>query len=92
MCELDFIEYNPTFDSIIPFPCFFDVIRKTSKVIFNNCHLFMTLKIGLHNFFWKCLKNVGQDSVSGIVRLEYFFFLYKIYVFFMSDSATMSAN
>jgi hypothetical protein len=28
----------------------------------------MTLKIGLHIFFWKCLKNVGQDSVSGIVH------------------------
>jgi hypothetical protein len=31
MCELAFIEYNPTFDSIMPFPCFFDVTRKTSK-------------------------------------------------------------
>jgi hypothetical protein len=29
MCELAFIEYNPTFDSIMPFPCFFDVTRKT---------------------------------------------------------------
>jgi hypothetical protein len=38
MCELAFIEYNPTFDSIMPFPCFFDVTRKTS-VTFNNCHL-----------------------------------------------------
>jgi hypothetical protein len=25
MCELAFIEYNPTFDAIKPFPCFFDV-------------------------------------------------------------------
>jgi hypothetical protein len=25
MCELAFIEYNPTFDSIMPFPCFFAV-------------------------------------------------------------------
>jgi hypothetical protein len=31
MCELAFVEYNPTFDSIMPFPCFFDVTRKTSK-------------------------------------------------------------
>jgi hypothetical protein len=31
MCELAFIEYNPTFDSIMRFPCFFDVTRKTSK-------------------------------------------------------------
>jgi hypothetical protein len=31
MCELAFIEYNPTFDSIMPFPWFFDVTRKTSK-------------------------------------------------------------
>jgi hypothetical protein len=31
MCELAFIEYNPTFDSIKPFPHFFDVTRKTSK-------------------------------------------------------------
>jgi hypothetical protein len=23
---------------------------------------------GLHHFFRKCLKNVGQDSVSGIVH------------------------
>jgi hypothetical protein len=28
----------------------------------------MTLMIGLHHFFFKCQKNVGQDSVSGIVR------------------------
>jgi hypothetical protein len=27
----------------------------------------MTLMVGLHIFFLKCLKNVGQDSVSGIV-------------------------
>jgi hypothetical protein len=25
MCELAFIEYNPTFDLIMQFPCFFDV-------------------------------------------------------------------
>jgi hypothetical protein len=25
MFELAFIEYNPTFDLIMPFPCFFDV-------------------------------------------------------------------
>jgi hypothetical protein len=31
MCELPFIKYYPTFDSIMPFPCFFDAIRKTSK-------------------------------------------------------------
>jgi hypothetical protein len=35
----------------------------------NNCHLLMTLMIGLHDFF-KCLKNVGQDSVSGIVGIS----------------------
>jgi hypothetical protein len=29
----------------------------------------MTLRIGLHHFFWKCLKNVGQDSVSGILQI-----------------------
>jgi hypothetical protein len=28
----------------------------------------MTLMIGLHIFFWKCLKKFGQDSVSGIVH------------------------
>jgi hypothetical protein len=49
MCELAFIEYNPTFDLIMPFACFFDVTRKTS-VIFNNCHSLMTLMIGLHHF------------------------------------------
>jgi hypothetical protein len=27
----------------------------------------MTLMIGLHLFFLKCLKNFGQHSVSGIV-------------------------
>jgi hypothetical protein len=31
----------------------------------------MTLMIGLHLFFLKCLKNVGQDSVSGIVQLKH---------------------
>jgi hypothetical protein len=30
MCELVCIEYNPTFDLIMPFPCFFNVTRKTS--------------------------------------------------------------
>jgi hypothetical protein len=33
--ELTFIEINQTFDSIMPFPCFFDVARNV-KVIFNN--------------------------------------------------------
>jgi hypothetical protein len=28
----------------------------------------MTLMTGLHNFFQKCQKNVGQDSVSGIFQ------------------------
>jgi hypothetical protein len=28
----------------------------------------MTLMIGLHHFFLKCLKNVGQDSVSETVQ------------------------
>jgi hypothetical protein len=51
MCELAFIEYNPTFDSIIPFPWFFDVTKKNFKVIFNNCHSLMTLMIGLYIFF-----------------------------------------
>jgi hypothetical protein len=27
MCELAIIEYNPSFDSIMPFPCFFDVTK-----------------------------------------------------------------
>jgi hypothetical protein len=30
-------------------------------------HLLMTLMIDLHHFFLECQKNVGQDSVSGIV-------------------------
>jgi hypothetical protein len=28
-----------------------------------------TIMIDLHDFFFKCLKNVGQDSVSGIVHI-----------------------
>jgi hypothetical protein len=65
MCELAFIEYNLNFDSIMPFPCH----NKNFKVIFNNCHLLMTLMIGLHHFFLEMSKNVGQDSVSGIVHI-----------------------
>jgi hypothetical protein len=32
------------------FPAFF-LSQKNFKVIFNNCHLLMTLMIGLHHFF-----------------------------------------
>jgi hypothetical protein len=35
----------------------------------------MTLMIGLHIFFFKCLKNVGQDSVSRIVHSRAFLWL-----------------
>jgi hypothetical protein len=55
MCELAFIEYNPTFDSIM----LFDVTIKTS-VIFNNCHLLMTLMIGLHIFFRNVKKMLAK--------------------------------
>jgi hypothetical protein len=42
--------------------------QKLQSNNFNNCHLLMTLKIGLHIFFLEMSKNVGQDSVSGITR------------------------
>jgi hypothetical protein len=45
MCELTFIEYNPTFDSIMPFPCFL-MSQEKLTLIFNNCHLLMAVMIG----------------------------------------------
>jgi hypothetical protein len=42
----------------------------------------MTLMLGLHHFFYKCLKNVGQDSESGIVYLSlHFSFIFSENVF-----------
>jgi hypothetical protein len=65
MCELAFIEYNLTFDSIMPFPCH----NKNFKVIFNNCHLLMTLMIGLHHFFrdvQKCWPRFRVRNNTGV--------------------------
>jgi hypothetical protein len=43
------------------FSCFFDH-KKNFKLIFNNCHLLMTLMIGLHHFFLEMSKKCWPRS------------------------------
>jgi hypothetical protein len=59
-----------------------DCHKKNFKVIFNNCHLFMTLIIGLHHFFFRNVKKMlakipcpefyvsAGNSISSSIKIK----------------------